>query len=102
VTKKAQSKFGLKPTLPDFYNILMERHRLDPDGYGILFVDASRHANMGSSCSHSCESNCTSSIVVRNGKTSIVMTTVSGCAVVRFMNILALKLCFLEPLCRLW
>jgi hypothetical protein len=36
VLEKAQKHFGLKPTLPDFYNILLERHRLDANGYGIL------------------------------------------------------------------
>ena len=34
VLRKTQTLFGLKPTLPDFYNILLERPRLDPDGYG--------------------------------------------------------------------
>jgi hypothetical protein len=76
VLKKTQEKFGLKPALPDFYNILLERHRQHSTGYGILFVDASRKANMGSSCSHSCNANCTSSVAVRNGKTTIVLTTV--------------------------
>lgn len=32
---------------------------------------------MGSSCSHSCNANCTSAVVVRNGKTTIALTTVS-------------------------
>jgi hypothetical protein len=61
--------------LPDFYNILLERPRQDPDGYGLLYVDASQKANVGSSCSHSCNSNCTSSVVARDGKLVIVLTT---------------------------
>jgi hypothetical protein len=77
VVEQAQKKFDLKPTLPDFYNILLERPRQDPDGYGLLYVDASQKANIGSSCSHSCESNCTSAVVARNGKLAIVLTTVS-------------------------
>jgi hypothetical protein len=40
-------------------------------------VDASRKANLGSSCSHSCDSNCTSAVVARNGKLAIALTTVS-------------------------
>jgi hypothetical protein len=46
---------------------------------GILFVDASRYANMGSSCSHSCSPNLVSSVVVRDRKTTIVLTTVLLC-----------------------
>lgn len=34
VVEQAQQAFQLKPTLPDFYNILLERPRQDPDGYG--------------------------------------------------------------------
>ncbi len=34
VVSQAQTAFGLKPTLPDFYNILLERPRQDPKGYG--------------------------------------------------------------------
>jgi hypothetical protein len=45
---------------------------------GLLYVDASRKANMGSSCSHSCDSNCTSAVVARNGKLVICLTTVSS------------------------
>jgi hypothetical protein len=76
VVEQAQQTFGLKPTLPDFYNILLERPRQDPDGYGLLYVDASQKANLGSSCSHSCNSNCTSTVVARDGKLVIVLTTV--------------------------
>ena len=43
---------------------------------GLLYVDASQKANLGSSCSHSCNANCTSSIVSRNGKLAIALTTV--------------------------
>ena len=34
VVEQAQKKFELKPTLPDFWNILLERPRQDPNGYG--------------------------------------------------------------------
>jgi hypothetical protein len=36
VVEQAQKTFELKPTLPDFYNILLERPRHDPQGYGTL------------------------------------------------------------------
>lgn len=39
VVEQAQKKFNLKPTLPDFYNILLERPRQDPNGYGKQSVD---------------------------------------------------------------
>ena len=65
VIEQAQLKYQLKPTLPDFYNILLERPRRDVNGYGLLYVDASEKANLGSSCSHSCDSNCTSNVVAK-------------------------------------
>jgi len=61
--------------LPEFYNILLERPRQDPGGYGLLWIDASQMANLGGSCSHSCHSNCTSAVVARNGKLTIALTT---------------------------
>ncbi|KAJ1420799.1 hypothetical protein B484DRAFT_399721, partial [Ochromonadaceae sp. CCMP2298] len=75
VVEQAQETFELKPTLPDFYNILLERPRHDPRGYGLLYVDASQRSNVGSSCSHSCDSNCTSAVVARNGKLVIALTS---------------------------
>jgi hypothetical protein len=36
IIEQAQETFGLKPTLPDFYNILLERPRQDPGGYGYV------------------------------------------------------------------
>jgi hypothetical protein len=62
LSQQAQQLFELKPVLPDFYNILLERPRHDPRGYGLLYVDASMKANMGSSCSHSCNANCSSAV----------------------------------------
>jgi len=34
VVEQAQAHFELKPVLPDFYNILLERPRNDSEGYG--------------------------------------------------------------------
>lgn len=75
VVEQAQKTYDLKPTLPDFYNILLERPRHDPKGYGMLYVDASQSSNMGSICSHSCDPNCFSQVVARNGKLVIALTT---------------------------
>ena len=41
-------------------------------------MDASQRGNMGSTCSHSCDANCTSAVVARNGELVIVLTTVSN------------------------
>ncbi len=43
--------------LPDFFNIMLERHEDDPDGYDLLFVDPIKRGNYGSRFSHSCEPN---------------------------------------------
>jgi hypothetical protein len=77
VIEQAQEKYNLKPILPDFYNILLERPRREKSGYGLIYVDASQKANMGSTVSHSCVANCSSAVVSRNGKLAIVLTTVS-------------------------
>jgi SET domain-containing protein len=44
--------------LPDFYNILLERPRDDPDGYDLMFVDAAFMGAFASRMSHSCTPNC--------------------------------------------
>ena len=76
VVAQGQKALELKPTLPDFWNILLERPQQDdPRGYGLLYVDASQRSNMGSSCSHSCDANCTSSVIARNGRLAIALTT---------------------------
>lgn len=49
---------------------------------GLIYVDASQKANMGSSCSHSCDANCTSSVVARDGKLVIVLTTVIDTSII--------------------
>ena len=74
--EETQVKLGLRPALPDFYNMALERPRLDPRGYGLLFVDASRKAGFGSSFSHSCEPTCEVRVAAVNGKLVLAMTTV--------------------------
>eukprot|EP00804_Cyclotella_cryptica_P023246 CCRYP_000433-RA/>CCRYP_000433-RA protein AED:0.02 eAED:0.02 QI:325/1/1/1/1/1/5/149/3140 len=73
--EKTQKDLGLRPNLPDFYNMAMERPKKDPRGYGILFVDASRKSGLGSSFSHSCNPSCEVRVVALNGKLSLSMTT---------------------------
>ena len=70
-----QKELNLRPNLPDFYNMAMERPKKDPRGYCLLFVDASRKSGLGSSFSHSCNPNCEVRVVSLNGKLSLSMTT---------------------------
>ena len=70
-----QKELDLRPNLPDFYNMAMERPKKDPRGYCLLFVDASRKSGLGSSFSHSCNPSCEVRVVSLNGKLSLSMTT---------------------------
>ena len=70
-----QNRLGLRPNLPDFYNMALERPQVDPRGYGLLFVDASRKAGHGSSLSHSCEPTCEVRVAAVDGKLCLAMTT---------------------------
>ncbi len=73
--EQVQKKLNLRPNLPDFYNMAMERPKKDPRGYCLLFVDASRKSGLGSSFSHSCNPTCEVRVVSLNGKLSLSMTT---------------------------
>ncbi|GAX25234.1 hypothetical protein FisN_5Lh316 [Fistulifera solaris] len=70
-----QDRKNLKPALPDFYNMALERPQIDPRGYGLLFVDASRKAGYGSSLSHSCDPTCEVRVAAKNGELCLAMTT---------------------------
>lgn len=70
-----QERKALKPALPDFYNMALERPQADPRGYGLLFVDASRKAGYGSSLSHSCDPTCEVRVTALNGELCLAMTT---------------------------
>ena len=70
-----QERKQLKPALPDFYNMALERPQKDPRKYGLLFVDASRKAGHGSSVSHSCAPTCEVRVVAYGGKLCLAMTT---------------------------
>ena len=58
----------MKTSLPDFYNIIMERHSDDKKGYNLMFVDPIARGNIASRLSHSCTPNCATIVVSENGK----------------------------------
>ena len=70
-----QERKGLKPVLPDFFNMALERPQMDPRGYGLLFVDASRKSGYGSMLSHSCRPSCEVRVAAVNGELTLAMTT---------------------------
>lgn len=72
----AQRKYQCKPTLPDFYNMTMERPLDDEQGYGVLYIDASKRANLASRMSHSCAPNCATSVVAVDGRIAVAVHTV--------------------------
>ena len=49
-------------TTQEIFNMAMERPQIDPRGYGLLFVDASRKSGYGSMLSHSCQPSSSCSI----------------------------------------
>jgi hypothetical protein len=55
--------------------MVLERPQMDPRGYGLLFVDASRKAGHGSSISHSCAPTCEVRVAALNGELCLAMTT---------------------------
>ena len=71
----AQQKFNRRPTLPDFYNMVLERPHLRADvgGYDLLYVDASERSNCASRMSHSCDPNCTTSMAMRGGRLCVAV-----------------------------
>lgn len=73
---KIQQQKGLKPVLPDFFNMALERPQHDPRGYGLLFVDASRKSNYGSMLSHSCQPSCEVHVVAVKGELRLAITTI--------------------------
>ena len=66
--KKAQKRLHVRPELPDFYNIMLERHRDDEDGYDLLFVDPVLRGNFASRLCHSCDPNCATVVVAHEGR----------------------------------
>ena len=61
--------------LPDFYNIVLERPRDDPEGYDVLFVDAASKGAFASRMSHSCTPNCQAVVMACGGRLTIALYT---------------------------
>ena len=59
--------------LPDFYNIMLERHKNDKDGYNLVMVDPNSKGNFASRMSHSCNPNCNTVLMVSGDKYTIGM-----------------------------
>ena len=59
--------------LPDFYNIMLERMKNDPDGYNLIMIDPNSKGNYASRMSHSCVPNCNTVLMVSNKKYTIGM-----------------------------
>jgi len=59
--------------LPDFYNIMLERHINDPEGYNILFIDPIQFGNFASRLNHSCDANCATVATISEGKYVIAL-----------------------------
>ena len=53
VIKHGQNKKKLSKDLPDFYNIMLERHVDDPEGYNCLTIDPILKGSYASRLSHS-------------------------------------------------
>ena len=70
---KHLSKFFDDDSVPEFYNIMLEKHKTDPSGYDVLFIDPTYKGHYGSRFSHSCEPNCGTVPMIANGKYSIGM-----------------------------
>lgn len=73
--KNAQKKCRFKPILPDFYNIMMERHEDDEEGYDVAYIDPIVRGNYASRLSHSCEPNCATVVMVVDGHYVVTVYT---------------------------
>jgi len=61
--------------LPDFYNIVLERPKDDPQGYDVLYVDAAAKGAFASRMSHSCTPNCQAIVMACGGRLTIALYT---------------------------
>jgi len=52
---------------------MLERHKDDPDGYDVLFIDPINKGNYSSRFSHSCDPNCGTITTIANGKYCVAM-----------------------------
>lgn len=72
-TKGEYAKYLNEDSVPEFYNIMLEKVVADPDGYDILFVDPTYKGNYSSRFSHSCIPNCGTVTMVAANKYTIGM-----------------------------
>jgi hypothetical protein len=73
LVKKYAKEKNKKDELPDFYNIMLERHKDDPAGYDVLYIDPINKGNFSSRFSHSCDPNCGTIITAANQKYCVAM-----------------------------
>lgn len=60
-------------SVPEFYNIMLEKMPNDDEGYDILYIDPTYKGNYSSRLSHSCRPNCTTVPMVASHKYTIGM-----------------------------
>lgn len=63
----------MSESIPDFYNIYLEKHKDEQDGHDMLIVDPIHKGNYSSRFSHSCNPNCGTIITVSDGRYYIGM-----------------------------
>ena len=63
----------LYDSLPEFYNIVLERPPSSTNGYDVLYIDPIFFGNFGSRLSHSCRPNCATTTVTIDNKLAIVL-----------------------------
>ena len=73
LVKRHCKELKKKDELPDFYNIMLEKHKDDKAGYDILFIDPINKGNYSSRFSHSCDPNSGTVTTVAKGKYGVAM-----------------------------
>ena len=71
--KQKLKELDLYDSLPEFYNIVLERPPSSTNGYDILYIDPIFFGNFGSRLSHSCKPNCATTTVTIDNKLAIVL-----------------------------
>eukprot|EP00898_Chlorokybus_atmophyticus_P004892 jgi/Chlat1/5403/Chrsp35S05223 len=79
--RQVQKARGLaENSVPEFYNMTLERPKGDAGGYDVLFVDAMHRANYASRFCHSCRPNCETRVAAIGGRYVIGVFTLSEIA----------------------
>lgn len=71
--KSYQKEKNKKDVLLDFYNIMLEKQKADPEGQEIMVVDPISQGNFSSRLSHSCDPNCATLTTVSQGHYTLAM-----------------------------